>query len=111
MDARDSLGERLPWQFYVGVSLLVVWTIVMVWLGAIHGGLGYDEIWTLREYAHAPSIGRIFSDMALANNHPLNSLLVRLTPRSWATRNWPFVYRLLSPGHCCLSVCRSLFTV
>ncbi|MGA2139283.1 MAG: glycosyltransferase family 39 protein [Verrucomicrobiia bacterium] len=79
MDARNSLQERLSRPLRVGVSLLVGSIIVTTWLGATRRGLEYDEIWTLREYAHAPSIGRIFSDMALANNHSLNSLLVRLT--------------------------------
>ena len=60
------------------VAALVAVMIVTIWLGAARRGLEYDELWTLNEYAHAPSIGRIFSD-TLPNNHPLNSYCIRLT--------------------------------
>ena len=38
--------------------------------------LEYDEIWTLESYAGATN-KVIFTDLALPNNHPLNSLLIK----------------------------------
>ncbi len=47
-------------------------------LPGIDGPLEYDEIWTLERYA-AAELHTIFSDLALPNNHPLNSLAVKWT--------------------------------
>ena len=47
-------------------------------LPGINGPLEYDEIWTLERYASA-GLRTIFSDLSLPNNHPLNSLAVKLT--------------------------------
>lgn len=39
--------------------------------------LEYDEIWSLENYAVLP-LGKIFSDLATPNNHPINTLLIKL---------------------------------
>jgi hypothetical protein len=46
-------------------------------LTQITGALEYDEIWTLESYSRA-SFRVIFTDLSLPNNHPLNSLAVKL---------------------------------
>lgn len=38
----------------------------------------YDELWTLHNYVNV-SVGKIFSDVATPNNHPLNSFLIRIS--------------------------------
>ncbi len=38
----------------------------------------YDELWTLHNYVNV-SAGKIFSDVATPNNHPLNSFLIRIS--------------------------------
>ncbi len=43
----------------------------------VNSGLEYDEIWTLGNFAPLP-LSRIFTDLALPNNHPLNTLGVKL---------------------------------
>ncbi len=66
-------------------SRLTLLTAVALTFGAallrlpgINGPLEYDEIWTLERYATA-GLHTIFSDLALPNNHPLNSLAVKWT--------------------------------
>ena len=39
--------------------------------------LSYDEIWTLNNFVQLP-VSRLFFDLSLPNNHPLNSILVKL---------------------------------
>ncbi len=46
-------------------------------LTLLNAGLEYDEIWTLCNFAPLP-LSRIFTDLALPNNHPLNTLGVKL---------------------------------
>lgn len=46
-------------------------------LTQITGALEYDEIWTLESYSR-DSLRVIFTDLSLPNNHPLNSLAVKL---------------------------------
>lgn len=43
----------------------------------VNSGLEYDEIWTLSNFAPLP-LSRILTDLALPNNHPLNTLGVKL---------------------------------
>ncbi len=46
-------------------------------LGNFFDALEYDEIWTLEFFAGA-SPAEIFTNLSLPNNHPINSLLVKL---------------------------------
>ena len=39
--------------------------------------LSYDEIWTLKNFVQLP-VSKLFFDLSLPNNHPLNSILVKL---------------------------------
>jgi len=39
-------------------------------------GLEYDEIWSLENFSRL-STGKIFSDLATPNNHPVNTLLIK----------------------------------
>lgn len=41
-------------------------------------GLEYDEIWTYTRYS-SESVAHIFTELSTPNNHPLNSLFVKLT--------------------------------
>ena len=45
-------------------------------LGNFFDALEYDEIWTLERYVAAP-VSAIFSDLAIPNNHPLHSCLIK----------------------------------
>jgi hypothetical protein len=78
-------------------SLLVVAAILAVALvvrlfGMLFSPLEYDEIWSLQNFSNL-SVGRILTDLALPNNHPLNSLFVKL----WtALVNEPQLIRLHS---------------
>ncbi|PVY40028.1 hypothetical protein [Victivallis vadensis] len=60
----------------------------LLWIGTLLAGallrisglfssLEYDEIWTLESFAPQP-LSVIFTDLALPNNHPLNTLGVKL---------------------------------
>ncbi len=64
-------------QFF-GLAALITLGGLALRLTSLGGSLEYDEIWTLEFYA-SKSLGTIFSDLSLPNNHPLNSLLVKLT--------------------------------
>lgn len=59
--------------------------------------LEYDEIWSLENFSGL-SVGRIFTDLALPNNHPLNSLFVKLwtTAMPDATASVPQLIRIHS---------------
>ncbi|MGE4564646.1 MAG: hypothetical protein AB7F32_07235, partial [Victivallaceae bacterium] len=63
---------------FFGLAVLITLGGLALRLTSLGGSLQYDEIWTLEFYA-SKSIGTIFSDLSLPNNHPLNSLLVKLT--------------------------------
>ena len=61
---------RLLWFGVLLIGLAARFTL----LGS---GLEYDEIWTLNNFAPLP-LSQIFTDLALPNNHPLNTLGVKL---------------------------------
>ncbi len=44
--------------------------------GMLFSPLEYDEIWSLQNFSRL-SVWRIFTDLALPNNHPLNSLCIK----------------------------------
>lgn len=73
-----SQREHVPGLLIIAIIAVVMGVVVTAWLGAARRGLEYDELWTLQEYAHGPSVAHIFSDMATPNNHPLSSLLIRI---------------------------------
>ncbi len=80
----DALHDkrRNPAHFVVvGCTAVLVLVTTTVWSKAAKRGMEYDELWTLYRYAHAPSVQEIFSGLETPNNHPLHSLLVRLTTR------------------------------
>ncbi|MBR7131619.1 MAG: glycosyltransferase family 39 protein [Lentisphaeria bacterium] len=52
--------------------------------------LEYDEIWSLMNYSQLP-VGKIFTDLATPNNHPLNTVLIKLL---WFSRDYPWTIRL-----------------
>ncbi len=64
-------------QFF-GLAALITLGGLALRSTSLGGSLEYDEIWTLEFYA-SKSLGTIFTDLSLPNNHPLNSLLVKLT--------------------------------
>ena len=63
---RDRRLHRLLWG---GVLLIGI----AARLTHLFSGLEYDEIWTLENFAPLP-LSRILTDLALPNNHPLNTL-------------------------------------
>jgi hypothetical protein len=64
-------------QFF-GLAALITLGGLALRSTSLGGSLEYDEIWTLEFYA-SKSLKTIFTDLGLPNNHPLNSLLVKLT--------------------------------
>ena len=73
-------------QFYLTAALLMLLALALRLL-RFGDALEYDEIWTLESYAAGP-VSRIFTDLALPNNHPLNSLLVKLIALTGAPVTW-----------------------
>lgn len=65
-------------KYFFGLAALITLGGLALRSTSLGGSLEYDEIWTLDFYA-SKSLGTIFTDLALPNNHPLNSLLVKLT--------------------------------
>ncbi len=65
-------------KYFICIAVAIFAAGFALRLTTIGGALEYDEIWTLEFYA-SKSIGDIFADLSLPNNHPLNSLLVKLT--------------------------------
>jgi len=60
----------------------LTWTVLLLFAAALRfrdffAPLAYDEIWSLSEFARLPA-WRLFTDLALPNNHPLNSLYLKL---------------------------------
>ena len=68
------------------VVLLLTLAAAMLRLESLNNALEYDEIWTLEGYAGS-SVAAIFQDLGLPNNHPLNSLLVKLMAQ-FSTAFW-----------------------
>ena len=61
---------RLLW-----IGTLLVGALLRI--SGLFSSLEYDEIWTLESFAPQP-LSVIFTDLALPNNHPLNTLGVKL---------------------------------
>ena len=101
MDAHNDQHETLPRPLAVVVAMLVAGVVISIWVGAARRGLEYDEVWTLQEYAHAPSVMRVFSDTT-PNNHPLNSLLIRWVTSVLGTSEWVVRLPALIAGTCLL---------
>lgn len=79
----------------IGIGLVLFAVGVCGWGAATHG-LEYDELWTLRHYAVKQSAIEVFQDLKMPNNHPLHSLLVRLSVRAAGSlelrmRIWPLL--------------------
>ena len=62
-------------RFYLASAGIVLLAIVLR-LFRLGDALEYDEIWTFENYASGP-FSRIFTELALPNNHPLNSLFIK----------------------------------
>ena len=58
------------------LSLLIVVFGVALRITDLGSALEYDEIWTLERYVAAP-VSVIFSELAVPNNHPLHSCLIK----------------------------------
>lgn len=72
------MNVRLPKSllFIVLATIAFGWGIWLRVDGINSKALEYDEIWTLESYAKSPE-KNIFTDLAMPNNHPLNSLLIK----------------------------------
>ena len=64
--------------FYFVLFFLFVLGVYPRAYGLSGRGLEYDEFWSYTHYAHSSLIS-IFSDLSTPNNHPLNSLLIKLS--------------------------------
>lgn len=60
----------------LAVAALLAAALVVRLFGMLFSPLEYDEIWSLQNFSRLPA-GRILTDLALPNNHPLNSLFVK----------------------------------
>lgn len=74
-------------QKFLLFGLLITAAGALFRLFRLGAALEYDEIWTLEHYA-AESLRTIFTTLSLPNNHPLNSLAVKLTTFSGAAPQW-----------------------
>ncbi|MDR0932111.1 MAG: hypothetical protein LBM70_03715 [Victivallales bacterium] len=81
-------------RFYaIAIGLLLL--ALFLRLPRFTAALEYDEIWTLESYA-SKSVMHIFSELDLPNNHPINSLAVKLTPFSENSPYWIRLFPLLA---------------
>ncbi|MBR2426921.1 MAG: glycosyltransferase family 39 protein [Lentisphaeria bacterium] len=63
--------------FYLTIILLAAGLLLRIKSFA-YGSLEYDEIWTLIHYVPGPWLN-IFTDLATPNNHPLHTLLAKIS--------------------------------
>ena len=70
--------KRIPRRYLVIAIILLSLVLCARWVLSLP--LEYDEIWTLENFSQLDS-WRIVNDLALPNNHPLNTLFVKL----WST--------------------------
>ncbi len=86
-------------QNFLSFTLLLTVAAAIFRLFRLDAPLEYDEIWTLEYYA-TNSIRAIFTELALPNNHPLNSLAVRYTVNLGSAPQWirliPYLAGVLS---------------
>lgn len=73
-------------RFYLAAGGLTLGALILR-LFRFDYALEYDEIWTLKNYAVA-SLTEIFTNLSLPNNHPLNSLFVKLISQTGAPPQW-----------------------
>lgn len=59
------------------IVLIVLGGLLLRFLEVPYRALEYDELWTMGHYSAVPFLS-IFTDLATPNNHPLNSLLIRI---------------------------------
>ena len=96
-DRTDTWSSKLLWPFAFGVVFLFgVWLRVD---GVADRGFEYDEIWTWANYVQMPA-SFIFTDLALPNNHPLHSLLAKLSTASFGQANISLRLPSLLAGLC-----------
>ena len=67
--------DRLPRRYFAIAIILLSIALCASWVLGLP--LEYDEIWTLENFADL-DVWRIINDLALPNNHPLNTLFVKL---------------------------------
>ena len=97
----ERLGKRIV--NYVA-SVLCLGAAVVCFRGATWRGFEYDELWTLFHFAGADSVWQIFRELAVPNNHPLHSLLVRLVVNeTGVTELWARLPALVA-GICLLAL-------
>ncbi|MBQ4335570.1 MAG: hypothetical protein IJC34_00060 [Lentisphaeria bacterium] len=70
-------------QFLLYSAMIVVLALCLR-LPWLYNALEYDELWSLQNYAPL-SIGQILTDLGLPNNHPLNSLWLKIVA-GWDSR-------------------------
>ena len=68
-----SLRTRQFLQWSAGIAVLAL-ILRLPWM---YNALEYDELWSLQNYAPL-SCGKILTDLGLPNNHPVNTLLMKL---------------------------------
>lgn len=71
--------ERLLRRRGVAAALILIAALAIRVFGACFSPLEYDEIWSLERFS-ALSVRQILTDLALPNNHPVNTLFVK----SWS---------------------------
>ena len=71
----NSKHDKL--MFYLTIIVLAAGILLRI-LSFAYGSLEYDEIWTLTHYVPGPWLN-IFTDLATPNNHPLHSLLAKIS--------------------------------
>lgn len=83
MECKDK-HEKIMFYFSIAALVLGCWLRLA---GFAYGSLEYDEIWTLTHYVPGPW-GNIFTDLATPNNHPLHSLLAKLSLSIFGQEIW-----------------------
>lgn len=72
---KPDAGQRTRCFRLLWIGTLLVGALLRI--SGLFSSLEYDEIWTLESFAPQP-LSVIFTDLALPNNHPLNTLGVKL---------------------------------
>ncbi len=72
---KSDAGQRKRFFRLLRIGILVTGALLRI--SGLFSGLEYDEIWTMENFAPKP-LSAIFTDLALPNNHPLNTLGVKL---------------------------------
>ncbi|WP_302453685.1 hypothetical protein [Victivallis vadensis] len=72
---KPDAGQRTRFFRLLWIGTLLVGALLRI--SGLFSSLEYDEIWTMENFAPKP-LSVIFTDLALPNNHPLNTLGVKL---------------------------------